>query len=346
MLNCAACEKPAWKNLLRRGGKIKALGIATRTRSPLAPQLPTLAEAGYPGPEWDSWYGFVAPAKTPREIIEKLAAGVKSVLGRPEVRDKLLSVGLVPAGTTPQEFRAFLQEKMASYAKIIKEADIRERLGRRFDTYVLDVRGRVLSTGGPELQYDLTSCAKDVAEFAAALGLKRYRVLGHSLGARTGARLGRLHGELLARLVLVDPPLSGPGRRPYVKDLAYYIDAIREAQNGLTDFEVVRRSYTNWTEEQLRTRAEWLHTCDEAAIAASHRGLQDEEIHSDFPESRTPTLLLIASKGGVITEEDVSEVRKLMPAIEVEWIRHVSHMIPFDDLEPFIAVVEPFLAKE
>lgn len=108
-----------------RSGKIKAYGIATRARSPLAPQIPTLAEAGYKGPEWDSWYGFVAPAKTPKDIVDKMAAGVKSALARPEIRDKLLGVGLQPAGTTPDEFRAFLQEKVTSYAKIIKEANIR-----------------------------------------------------------------------------------------------------------------------------------------------------------------------------------------------------------------------------
>jgi tripartite-type tricarboxylate transporter receptor subunit TctC len=108
-----------------RAGKMKAYGIATQVRSPLAPQIPTLAEAGYKGPEWDSWYGFVAPAKTPKEIVDKLAAGVKSVLARPEIKEKLLGVGLQPAGGTPEEFRTFLQEKTASYAKIIKEAGIR-----------------------------------------------------------------------------------------------------------------------------------------------------------------------------------------------------------------------------
>jgi tripartite-type tricarboxylate transporter receptor subunit TctC len=108
-----------------RAGKIKAYGIATLARSPLAPQIPTLAEAGYKGPEWDSWYGFVAPARTPKDIVDKLAAGVKQVLARADVRDKLLGVGLQPAGSTPEEFRAFLQEKASSYAKIIKEAGIR-----------------------------------------------------------------------------------------------------------------------------------------------------------------------------------------------------------------------------
>ncbi|MEI6723770.1 MAG: tripartite tricarboxylate transporter substrate binding protein [Betaproteobacteria bacterium] len=108
-----------------RAGKMKAYGIATAARSPLAPQIPTLAEAGYKGPEWDSWYGFVAPAKTPKEIVDKVALGVKATLARPDIREKLLGVGLQPVGGTPEEFRAFLAEKNTSYAKIIKEAGIR-----------------------------------------------------------------------------------------------------------------------------------------------------------------------------------------------------------------------------
>lgn len=108
-----------------RAGKIKAYGIATQARSPLAPQIPTLGEAGYKGPEWDSWYGFVAPARTPKDIVDKMAASVKSALARPEIREKLLGVGLQPAGSSPEEFRVFLQEKVTSYAKIIKEAGIK-----------------------------------------------------------------------------------------------------------------------------------------------------------------------------------------------------------------------------
>jgi tripartite-type tricarboxylate transporter receptor subunit TctC len=79
----------------------------------------------YKGPEWDSWYGFVAPAKTPKEIVDKIALGVKATLARPDIREKLLGVGLQPVGGTPDEFRAFLAEKNTSYARIIKEAGIR-----------------------------------------------------------------------------------------------------------------------------------------------------------------------------------------------------------------------------
>lgn len=108
-----------------KAGKLRMLGIATAKRSTLAPEVPTLAEAGYPGPEWDSWYGLVVPAKTPKPIVDRLSTEVTRALQKAEVRDKMLAVGFVPAGGTPEEFRAFLQDKLASYSKTIHEAGIR-----------------------------------------------------------------------------------------------------------------------------------------------------------------------------------------------------------------------------
>jgi len=108
-----------------KAGKLKAFGIALQQRSKLAPEIPTLAEAGYKGQDWDSWYGFVVPAKTPRDVVEKIAAGTKSALGRADIAQKLNGVGLVPVGSSPEEFRKFLQTTAAAYAKIIKENGIK-----------------------------------------------------------------------------------------------------------------------------------------------------------------------------------------------------------------------------
>jgi len=108
-----------------KSGKLKAYGIALTKRSPLAPEIPTLAEAGYKGPEWDSFYGLVVPAKTPPAVIEKISAGVRSALARPEIKERLANVGLVPAGTTQQQFGTFLKDTAANYAKILRENNIR-----------------------------------------------------------------------------------------------------------------------------------------------------------------------------------------------------------------------------
>ena len=224
-------------------------------------------------------------------------------------------------------------------------AFVGERLGCSHDTYILDVRGRGLSEAGAHLHYDLESCANDVAEFATMVGLRDYAVLGHSLGARIAARLASRPDVPISRLVLVDPPLSGPGRRAYARPLRFYLDAIEEATKGRLDAAAMRPTYPNWSEEQLRARAEWLHTCDESAITASVRGFQEEEIQSAFPKLRMPTLLLAAGRGGVITDEDVSELRGLMPSLEVRRIDGAGHMIPFDDLETFIEVTLEFLGR-
>ncbi|MDZ4783074.1 MAG: alpha/beta hydrolase [Planctomycetia bacterium] len=220
---------------------------------------------------------------------------------------------------------------------------VAERFGRVYDTYVLDLRGRGLSEAGPDLSYGLDTYAADVAGFAAALGLRRYRVLGHSLGARIVARLAHHHGEALAKAVLVDPPVSGPGRRAYVQTLAFFLDAVREAKAGTIDFEKLKVRYPKWSEDQMRTRAEWLHTCDERAVSESYRGFSEEEIHNDLAAMKTPTLLVVAGKGGVILDEDIAEIRKLMPSIEVRRMDHVGHMIPWEDLDGFVAALEGFV---
>jgi N-formylmaleamate deformylase len=219
-----------------------------------------------------------------------------------------------------------------------------ERLGSKYDTYIFDTRGRGLSEVPADADYSLDTYAKDAAEAAAALGLLRYRLVGHSMGARIAARMGRVYGAPLERIVLADPPLSGPGRRPYVKDLAFYLGSIHEARAGRADVESIRRTYPGWTDEQLRTRAEWLHTCDDVAIEKSLRGLNEEEIHGDLPKIEAPALLLVAGKGGVINDADIAEVRSLAPAIQVQRIDHCGHMIAFDDLQAFLDAVEGFLA--
>ncbi len=220
---------------------------------------------------------------------------------------------------------------------------VAERFGRACDTYVLDLRGRGLSEAGPDLSYSLDTYAADVSEFASVLGLKRYTVLGHSLGARIVARLAHHHGDALSKAILVDPPVSGPGRRPYVQTLPFFLDAVREAKAGTIDFEKLKVRYPKWTEDQMRARAEWLHTCDERAITESYRGFTEEEIQSDLAVMKTRALLVVAGKGGVILDEDIAEIRKLVPSIEVRRMDHVGHMIPWEDLDGFIANLKGFV---
>lgn len=221
-------------------------------------------------------------------------------------------------------------------------AFVGERLGRQFDTYVLDVRGRGLSETGPELAYDTDTCADDAVEFARALGLSDYVLAGHSMGGRFAIRAVTRGASGVSQLVLIDPPVSGPGRREYPGQLPWYVDSIRDCIRG-ADIETMRQYCPTWTDEHLRLRAEWLHTCYEPAIVQSLEEFHSVDIHQDLPRIGVPTLLMCAGRGGVILEEDKQEIQQLMPCVEVATVDDAGHMIPWDDFEGFFAAFENFI---
>jgi tripartite-type tricarboxylate transporter receptor subunit TctC len=106
-------------------GKVRALAITTATRSSLVPDLPTIAESGYPGFESVAVYGFFAPTGTPTAIIKKLNADINAVLLDPELKDKLLKVGIEVAGSTPAALAAFVDKEIAKWAAVIKAGNIK-----------------------------------------------------------------------------------------------------------------------------------------------------------------------------------------------------------------------------
>lgn len=221
---------------------------------------------------------------------------------------------------------------------------VAERFGRNFDTYVLDVRGRGLSEASSSLDYGLDAMAADVAAFVAALGLADYALVGHSMGARIGLRAVSRHGAEPGCLVMVDPPVSGPGRRPYPAQLPWYVDSIRLMTQG-ADLEAMRPFCPTWTDEQLRLRAEWLHTCDERAIVTAYEGFRTDDIHADIPRVRCPALLIAAGRGDVILPDEETEIRDLNPAIGVVRVEKAGHMIPWDDEDGFYRAFGDFLGK-
>lgn len=217
-----------------------------------------------------------------------------------------------------------------------------ERFGTRFDTYVLDVRGRGLSSAGDTLDYSLDAQAADVIAFAQALGLARYQIVGHSMGGRIGIRAARAKPAGLTRLVMVDPPVSGPGRRAYPAQLPWYVDSIRLATEG-ADAEAMRRFCPTWTDDQLRLRAEWLHTCDERAVLASFDGFHTDDIHVDLPHIGVPTLLITAARGDVVLPADVEELKSLRAGLLEVRVPDAGHMIPWDNEAGFYAAFADFL---
>lgn len=106
-------------------GRLRALGVTGIKRAPGAEDIPTIAETGVPGYEAVQWYGVLAPAATPRDIITKLHAGVVRALQNPDVRQRLLNDGAEPVGSSPEEFAAYLRSETEKWAKVIKAAGIK-----------------------------------------------------------------------------------------------------------------------------------------------------------------------------------------------------------------------------
>jgi tripartite-type tricarboxylate transporter receptor subunit TctC len=103
-----------------KAGKLKALAVTTAERSKLAPELPTMAEAGLSGFDISTWFGLLAPAGTPKDVIAKWNAEVMKILNSPDMRERLTAQGAEPAPTTPEQFAAFIQSEIPKYARIVK----------------------------------------------------------------------------------------------------------------------------------------------------------------------------------------------------------------------------------
>ena len=107
---------------LVREGKLRALGVTSSTRSPAAPDIPTIAESGLPGFDAVSWFALFAPANTPKPIIDKLQNEVRGILKTPEVSKRLSDNGLDPVGGTPDELAAYQKSEISKWAKVVRDS--------------------------------------------------------------------------------------------------------------------------------------------------------------------------------------------------------------------------------
>ena len=105
-----------------QSGKLRGLGIATLTRSAFLPDLPTIAESGYPGFEAVGWIGIAAPAQTPPAVLDKLNAEMKRILAQPDVKERLHTLAFTPVGDSREQFAAYLKSEIAKWGKAVKES--------------------------------------------------------------------------------------------------------------------------------------------------------------------------------------------------------------------------------
>jgi tripartite-type tricarboxylate transporter receptor subunit TctC len=107
-----------------RSGKLRALATLTPARVPNAPEIPTIAEAGFPGLEVLTWYGVFLPAKTPRPIVDRMNTELSRLMFEPEVRERLASIGAEPMKSTTAETARFIREEYKRWAEVIKAAKL------------------------------------------------------------------------------------------------------------------------------------------------------------------------------------------------------------------------------
>jgi tripartite-type tricarboxylate transporter receptor subunit TctC len=108
-----------------RSGKLKGLAVSSARRSDAAPEIPTIAEAGVPGYAFYGWYCMLAPAKTPRNIVNALNAAVVSAMQSPEMRDRLAADGSTVVGSSADELGAHIRGEIAKLSKVVSDAKIR-----------------------------------------------------------------------------------------------------------------------------------------------------------------------------------------------------------------------------
>ncbi|HEY2337289.1 MAG TPA: tripartite tricarboxylate transporter substrate-binding protein, partial [Burkholderiales bacterium] len=108
-----------------KAGKLKALATTGATRAETLPDLPTVAEAGVPGYAAVGWFGLLAPAATPKDVVAKWSADANKVLSDSDIKKRMQALGADPAGNTPEEFARFIRDDQAKWAKLMREAGIK-----------------------------------------------------------------------------------------------------------------------------------------------------------------------------------------------------------------------------
>ena len=108
-----------------RSGRLKPIAVTGKSRSPITPNVPTFSEAGLPGFGVRNWFGILAPARTPKAIVDQLSAEIGRIVALPEIRERLISQGMDPFVSTPEEFAALIKSDLALYGKVIKSNNIK-----------------------------------------------------------------------------------------------------------------------------------------------------------------------------------------------------------------------------
>ncbi|MFG3438731.1 alpha/beta fold hydrolase [Nonomuraea sp. NPDC047897] len=210
--------------------------------------------------------------------------------------------------------------------------------------YVPDLRGRGRSGRAAAGRHTLRHYVSDVAALVETFHLAAPALLGHSLGARIAAWYAVAHPGRRSALVLVDPPLSGPGRRPYPTTRQDFLDQLDEVAGGAGP-EQIRSRYPAWPDRELRIRAQELRTCDRQAVVETLQGFHSEDFHELWSRLDGPAVLVYGERSPVVTAQDVQELGRLNPEVPLVAVPGAGHMVPWDNPRAFLTAIRPYLRR-
>ncbi|NUU25374.1 MAG: alpha/beta hydrolase [Streptomycetaceae bacterium] len=219
---------------------------------------------------------------------------------------------LIPGITMPAVGMDFVARELADDHRVI----------------TVDMRGRGLSDSATD--YLLEDYAEDIEAVVTGLGLDRPVLVGHSLGARIAAVVAARGKVPLHGTVVVDPPMSGPGRGPYPTSAEAFLGQLAEAQAG-TDADAVARSWPRWPRREQELRARWLASCDQDAVAATHRGFEEEDFFPWWSAVPAPTVLVYGADSPVVTAEGAAEAARRNPGAVLSEVPDAGHMVFWDN---------------
>jgi N-formylmaleamate deformylase len=239
-------------------------------------------------------------------------------------------VVVVPGITTPAGAFAFAADRLCRSPVI-------------GDVYVIDMRGRGLSERSGPGTHRAGDYANDVLALIDQERLDAPVLLGHSLGARVVAAARAKVPGCSSAVIGIDPPMSGPGRRPYPMALDRFIDGIHGARAGRGE-EQAKAHYPTWTPEQVAARGQWLGSCDEVAIVESYSWFHLEAFEPVWAEVEPPALLLYGDASPVVTASDVEAIERANPRATTRAVAGCGHMVPWDNLDDTTSEIESFVA--
>lgn len=221
-----------------------------------------------------------------------------------------------------------------------------EWLQATHDCYALDVRGRGLSETGIHLDYGLDACTADLVGFVRTMGIAPLTLVGHSMGGRIAAKAADTAPELFDALVLLDPPTSGPGRRPYPVPKSRTLGLLRSAQRAEAPPAVRAPDSQPWPDELLRLRREWLPTCDERAVHAAYDDFHTQDLFADLAGAQMPVSLIAAGIGDVVSDADIDEMRRVHADLRAVRLAGVGHQMQAENFTAFKQALGAMLSKQ